>query len=66
MRNLRQPERGSWYQGQLSLVGGTPARATHGLSNGLFRFFSRNRSAVSIYLRKITFERIDDFLSPFV
>ena len=41
-------------------------RATHGLSNGLFRFFGGNRSAVSVYLRKITLKRIDDFLWPFV
>ncbi|SPE30277.1 hypothetical protein SBA2_50016 [Acidobacteriia bacterium SbA2] len=41
-------------------------RTTHGLSNGLFRFFGGNRSAVSIYLRKITPKRIYDFLSPLV
>ena len=41
-------------------------RAAHGLSTGLFRFFGGNRSAVSIYLRKITLKRIDDFLSPLV
>jgi len=41
-------------------------RAIHGLSNGLLRFFSANQFAVRIYLGKITFKRIDDFLSPFV
>ena len=41
-------------------------RTAHSLSNGLFRFFGGNRSAVGIDLRKITLKRIDDFLSPLV
>ncbi len=37
-----------------------------GLRNCLFRLFGGNRSAVGIYLRKITLKRIDDFLPPLV
>ena len=41
-------------------------RTGHGLSNGLVRFFGGNRSAVGIYLRKITLQQINDFLPPLV